>query len=145
MKFSTITHASDSLAVWKTRLSEEEKIVFESDLDDYQWYVVTSDDDAILAVFQVIDVRKSYAKNLSIRFNPVIFSNDFIEKEMLDQIVEVVIFIFDSIVSICSGKMETIKFHTHDKMMGLIFSRLADIHKRVKNARKYGRWVEVTI
>jgi len=121
------------------------KIYLDSDLNDYNWYSVTSSD-TVLAIFQIIDVRSSYSKNLSIYFSPEKFTRDGPNEEELDHIIKVIIFIFDSIVQICSeNKMEKVKFHTHDKLMELIFSRLAKSHKLVKNARKYGKWVEVSI
>jgi len=135
---------SSALTAWKQLLSIEEKICFESDLSDYEWYSV-SDNGYIVAVFQIIDVRDQYAKNLSVLFSPARFNRYSVERKELDYAIRIMIFIFDAIVSICSGKMRKIKFHTHDTMMNIIFSRLAESHNGVKDVKKYGKWVEVEI
>ncbi len=141
LQHKEITH--DDLKEWITHLSEEEKLQLKSDLDDYNWHSVTDDSkDYIRAIFQIIDVRDQYAKNLSIHFHPKTNKDD-------DDLIEIILFIFSSIVSVCSeNKLKQIKFHTHDDLMRVIFGILTDHQLEngtIVAAKKYGRWIEITL
>lgn len=128
---------------WITHLSEEEKLQLRSDLDDYEWHSVSViDDSQIKAIFQIIDVRNHYAKNLNIRFHPTTSKDD-------ENLIKIILFIFSSIVSICSdNKLKKIKFHTHDELMRVIFGILTDHQLEngtIVAAKKYGKWIEITL
>ncbi len=132
-----------NLTEWISHLSEVEKIQFDSDLDDYIWHSVTDSNNDIKAIFQIINVRDLYAKNLSIRFHPQTDPND---QALL---VDVISFIFNSIVAICSDQLiSKIKFHTHDELMIVIFGILSQHHvemENIKEAKRYGKWIEITL
>ncbi len=137
MKFrKTLRNDLDS---WKTRLSSEDIIKLDSDLDDYTWYSVI-EDSQIIAVFQIINVIKSFSKNLDIKFSPT-------TRQENKNIVGIIIFIYESMLQICKDEkvINKIKIHTHDPLMKFLFQELSNMDKEIKSVKKYGKWVEIDL
>ncbi len=126
---------------WMPHLSEEEKIQLNSDLSDYEWYSIIDKNQTTVSIFQIINVRDHYSKNLDIRFSPSTKNND--------DIIAIVIFIFESILNICNeSKIKMVKFHTHDALLHEIFIILADKYQTlyiIDSVKKYGKWIEVEL
>lgn len=126
---------------WMPHLSEEEKIQLNSDLSDYEWYSIIDKNQTTVSIFQIINVRNHYSKNLDIHFSPSTKNND--------DIIAIVIFIFESILNICSeSKIKMVKFHTHDALLHEIFIILADEYQTlyiIDSVKKYGKWIEVEL
>jgi len=146
LDYSKIKNKEDFVSEWGSHLSEEEKICLQSDLNDYEWYAVSDENGKTLAIFQIISVLDQYSKNLNVKFSPKEFSSLLLNREDLDKVIEVIVFIFFSIIEICQDdQVKKIKLHTHDEIMGKIFSGLIDLHDGVKNIKKYGKWIEAEI
>lgn len=134
------TH-KDDLDNWKTRLSAEDIIKLDSDLDDYAWYSVI-ENSQVIAVFQIINVIKIYSKNLDIKLSPTTRNDN-------KNNMKIIVFIYNSMLQICQNeKINKIKIHTHDPLMKFIFQELSSMDKSgntIKNVKKYGKWVEIDL
>lgn len=139
MKYEEIN--KDNLESWKMLLSAEDVIKLDSDLDDYVWYSII-DEEQIVAIFQIIDVKVDYSKNIDIKFSPIIRRED-------ERIIDIIVFIYESMLKICNkNKINKIKIHTHDPLMKFIFQELSTTHHNnntIKNVKKYGKWIEIDL
>jgi hypothetical protein len=125
---------------WKRYLDLTEKAIFESELSDYDWYSVV-ENQKVIAVFQIIKVKRvKYAKNLKIIFHP-----DFKNDE--NDIVEIILFIYKSMLFICSGeKIKKLKLYIDDLLIHSIFMVIAKHqagNKDIIKVENYRKWIEI--
>jgi hypothetical protein len=103
-----------ALKDWKRYLEQAEKTVFESELEDFQWYAVLKNND-VIAVFQIINVLDQYAKSLQIYFHPVF------ERE--GEIVDVIIYIYKTMLLICDQQdIKKLKLYIDNSLIHNIFT-----------------------
>ena len=125
---------------WKRYLDLTEKAIFESELSDYDWYLVV-ENHKVIAVFQIIKVKcVKYAKNLKIIFHP-----DFKNDE--NDIVEIILFIYESMLLVCSGEeIKKLKLYIDDLLIHSIFMVIAKHqadNKDIMKVENYRKWIEI--
>ncbi|CAC9634396.1 hypothetical protein [bacterium endosymbiont of Bathymodiolus sp. 5 South] len=127
-----------ALKDWKRYLEQAEKTVFESELEDFQWYAVLKNND-VIAVFQIINVLDQYAKSLQIYFHPVF------ERE--GEIVDVIIYIYKTMLLICDQQdIKKLKLYIDNSLIHNIFTIIVKHEEDsddIMNAENYGKWIEI--
>jgi len=124
---------------WKDYLDPTEKAIFESELSDYEWHIVLSDN-KIVAIFQIINVLDQYAKNLKIQFHPD-FNHDDCD------IISIIIFIYESMLSICEEQsIKKLKLYIDNSLIHNIFMTIATHqaeNKDIMKVKNYRKWIEI--
>ena len=130
-----------TLENWKNYLDPTEKAIFESELDDYEWHIVLGDD-KVIAIFQIINVLDKYAKNLKIQFHP-----NFNQDDYNNIVVKIIIFIYESMLSICNEKaIKKLKLYIDNSLMRNIFMIIAkhqEENKDIMKVENYSQWIEI--
>ncbi|SMN11984.1 hypothetical protein SPBRAN_183 [uncultured Candidatus Thioglobus sp.] len=94
----------------------------------------------VITVFQIINVLDQYAKNLKINFHPSFEKNDY-------DIVEIIIFIYESMLSVCNKKdIKKLKLYIDDTLIHGIFMIIATHQANNKNiigVENYSKWIEI--
>ncbi len=124
---------------WRRYLEPTENAIFKSELSDFKWHAVL-DDKKVIAIFQIINVLNRYAKNLKIHFHPG-FKQDDVD------IIEIIIFIYESMLLICDKKeIKKLKLYIDNSLIHDIFMIIATHqaeNKDIIEAKNYGKWIEI--
>jgi hypothetical protein len=138
--YQKIKQNDSILEDWKRYLDPTQKAVFESELSDFEWHAVLDGDKKIIAVFQIINVLDKYAKNLNIHFHPTFKKDD-------DNIINIIIFIYNSMLLICKKKdIKKLKLYIDDSLILNIFMIITTHqaeNKDIMKAKNYGKWIEI--
>lgn len=126
---------------WKRYLTPTKKAIFDGELEDHDWYGVLENNE-VIAIFQIIDVLKKYAKNLEIHFHPNFKPNDH-------NIIDIIFFIYESMLRICDNKkIKKLKLYIDNSLIYDIFTIIATHQAKnrdIINTINYGKWIEIQI
>lgn len=124
---------------WQRYLDPTENAIFESELIDFEWHAVL-DGKKVIAIFQIINVLNKYAKNLKIHFHPS-FKQDDVD------IIEIIIFIYESMLLICDKKeIKKLKLYIDNSLIHDICTIITTYqaeNKDIIGAKNYGKWIEI--
>ncbi|WXT99315.1 MAG: hypothetical protein Ctma_1503 [Catillopecten margaritatus gill symbiont] len=62
MEYTHEKTTENHLEDWKKFLNEEEKLEFNSELEDYSWYTILDENGEVIAIFEIINVVNSHHK-----------------------------------------------------------------------------------
>ncbi len=143
MKFSyqKIKQENDlTLADWRQYLEPTEQAIFESELGDFEWYAVLNDKQKVVVIFQIINVLDKYAKNLKISFHPNFKQDEY-------DIINIIIFIYKSMLEICGEKgIKKLKLYIDNSLIHDIFMLIAthqENNKYIMGVKNYSKWIEI--
>jgi molecular chaperone GrpE (heat shock protein) len=124
---------------WKRYLETTEKATFDSEMNDFEWHAVLNDN-KVIAIFQIINVLDQYAKNLKIHFHPSFKQEEY-------DIIQIIIFIYDSMLNICDDKgIKKLKLYIDDVLMHSIFMIIATHqadNEDIIEVKNYSKWIEI--